>query len=199
MLPDPRAARHRETTAMLGMSLFVASWAMLFAALFFAYGVTRARALAWPPADLPALPLGLPALATVAIAGSSAALAWARRRLRRTNDPRCLQAPLLFTTLAAAIFVAIQLTVWRALYQAGLRPDGGTYASVFYGLTTFHALHVLVGIVGLASLLPAALRPRASAKQTATVTSAISLRLWTVYFHMVGVLWLLLFIGVYCL
>jgi heme/copper-type cytochrome/quinol oxidase subunit 3 len=179
---DTRGARHRETTAVLGMSVFVASWAMLFAALFFAYGVTRARALAWPPADLPRLPLALPALATVAIAAASAALSRAQRRRGEAS----VVGPLLLAATGGTVFLAIQLLVWRALWTAGLRPETGTYASVFYGLTTFHALHVLVGLIGLGSLLLWPRRP-------------IALRLWTIYFHMVGLLWLLLFVGVYCL
>ena len=44
-----RRARFHETNAVLGMTIFVASWAMLFAGLFFAYGVTRLRTPAWPP------------------------------------------------------------------------------------------------------------------------------------------------------
>jgi heme/copper-type cytochrome/quinol oxidase subunit 3 len=188
--PDARHDRHRETTALLGMSVFVASWAMLFAALFFAYGVTRSRALAWPPADLPALPLGPPALATLAITGASAALIWARRR-----DAATRALPLALAGAGGMAFLAIQVGTWRALFLAGLRPETGTYASVFYGLTTFHALHVLVGLVGLATLLAGAVR----ARRSPAAANPIPLRLWTVYFHMVGVLWLLLFIGVYCL
>ena len=49
----PSAPRHRETTAVLGMTIFIASWAMLFASLFFAYALTRLRAPFWPPLDLP--------------------------------------------------------------------------------------------------------------------------------------------------
>jgi heme/copper-type cytochrome/quinol oxidase subunit 3 len=184
--PEAAAARHRETTAVLGMSLFVASWAMLFAALFFAYGVTRARALAWPPADLPSLPLGWPLLATFAIAASSLALSRARRRW-----PRPIGAQLLTALAGGGVFLAIQIAVWRALFLAGLRPGTGTYASVFYGLTTFHALHVAVGLVGVLVLWLRQLR--------GGLGNPIPLRLWTIYTHMVGILWLLLFVGVYCL
>jgi heme/copper-type cytochrome/quinol oxidase subunit 3 len=189
--PEQRLLRHRETTAMLGMTVFVASWAMLFAALFFAYGVTRARALAWPPHDLPALPLLPPALGTLAIAGACAALHGARRRPRRDFLPA-----LLLAAAGACGFLAVQLLVWLSLWRAGLRPEGGTYPSVFYGLTSFHALHVLVGIVGLGCLLPAALRARTAEGAGA---NPIPLRLWTVYFDMVAVLWLVLFVGVYLL
>jgi heme/copper-type cytochrome/quinol oxidase subunit 3 len=173
--------QHRETTALLGMALFIASWAMLFAALFFAYGFTRARAVAWPPADLPPLPLGWPAVATVAIAGCSAALVWARRTARTRTG-------VALAILGAVVFLAVQVSVWLTLARAGLRPDDGPYASVFYGLTTFHALHVAVGIVGLGISWWRLGRG-----------ATLSLRLWTVYVHMVGVLWLLLYVGVYCL
>jgi heme/copper-type cytochrome/quinol oxidase subunit 3 len=178
-----RSARHQETTALLGMALFIASWAMLFAALFFAYGFTRVRAVAWPPADLPPLPLGWPALATVAIAGCSAALVWAQRPPTTIHR---LRVGVGLALAGATLFLGVQLHVWQSLAQAGLRPDGGPYASVFYGLTTFHALHVAVGMAGLGWTWR-------------RLGRGLSLRLWTLYVHMVGALWLLLYLGVYCL
>jgi heme/copper-type cytochrome/quinol oxidase subunit 3 len=163
-------ARHEERTALMGMAIFMASWAMLFAALFFAYGLSRLRAHVWPPADLPPLPLALPALATLVLAGSSAALH--RRR------------PLVAAGLGL-VFLALQSVVWRHLLAAGLRPQTGAYASYFFALTVFHALHVLVGLVALGWL---ALRPR-----------PLPLRLWTIYWHMVGVIWGVMFLLVYVL
>jgi heme/copper-type cytochrome/quinol oxidase subunit 3 len=160
--------RHQERTALMGMAIFVASWAMLFAALFFAYGLSRLHAIAWPPADLPTLPLGLPGLATLVLAASSAAL-------HRGRVP-----------LAAGLgigFLALQGVVWRQMLLAGLRPQAGAYASYFFALTVFHALHVLVGLGALGWL---AVRPH-----------PLALRLWTVYWHMVGVIWTVMFLLVY--
>jgi cytochrome c oxidase subunit 3 len=162
------SARHQERTALMGMAIFVAAWAMLFAALFFAYGLSRLHAIAWPPADLPRLPLALPGLATLALAMSSGALQ--QRRV----------------VLAAALgagFLALQVVVWRQMWLAGVRPQAGAYASYFFALTVFHALHVLVGLAALGWL---AVSPR-----------ALPLRLWTVYWHMVGVVWTLMFLLVY--
>ena len=48
--PTGRAA-HEETTAYIGMVIFLGAWAMMFGALFFAYGMVRARAMCWPPPD----------------------------------------------------------------------------------------------------------------------------------------------------
>jgi heme/copper-type cytochrome/quinol oxidase subunit 3 len=169
------------------MSIFVASWAMLFAALFFAYGITRVRAVAWPPFDQPALPIALPTLGSVALALASTALNWALKQTR-ARDWIFGTAVALVTSAA---FLVVQATVWSALHTAGMRLDGGPYASVVYGLTGFHALHVAVGILGLLTTLPQAAR--------AIARPPLSLRLWTIYVHMCGVLWAVMFVGVYCL
>jgi cytochrome c oxidase subunit 3 len=162
------AVRHQERTALMGMAVFIASWAMLFAALFFAYGLSRMRAVSWPPHDLPALPLPLPALATVALAGSSLALVRGR---------------VLLTVALGVAFLLLQAVVWRQMYRAGLHPQAGAYASFFFALTVFHALHVVVGLGGLVRRL---VRPH-----------PLSLRLWTLYWHMVGVIWGVTFLLVY--
>jgi cytochrome c oxidase subunit 3 len=182
----PTLARHRATTALLGMVVFMASWAMLFAGLFFAYGVVRARALAWPPADLPNLPLALPALGTLLLALSSAALARAGKRARAGQSG--VAGAIAGAGLLGLGFLTVQTVVWTALWRAGLRPESGPYGSTFYGLTVFHALHVVVGLLALAAL---ALRPRAA--------GGPGLRLWTLYWHMVGVIWALMYGLVYCL
>src|SRR3989442_1964762 len=79
------------------MIIFLGSWAMMFAALFFAYAVVRLRAPMWPPPDQPALPILIPGLNTVVIAGSSAAVAVAVRAhalgpQRRASIGPCLGA-----------------------------------------------------------------------------------------------------------
>jgi cytochrome c oxidase subunit 3 len=166
---------HRERTSLLGMVMFMAAWAMLFAALFFAYGLLRLRATAWPPAELPPLPRALPAVATVLLGLSSLALHRARR------------GAIALAALLGAGFLAVQAIVWVALIGAGLRPPLGPYASVFFGLTGFHALHVVVGLGALGWL--AARR----------VTPAMPLRLWSLYWHMVGAIWAFMFVAVYLL
>jgi cytochrome c oxidase subunit 3 len=195
--PPPASARHREATALLGMTMFIASWAMLFASLFFAYALTRLRAPFWPPLDQPPLPTGLPAVATLNLGLATAALLAAGRQWgdsRPAAEGIDSQAPvtrLLLVALAGeAAFLGLQLAVWRGCWLAGLRPQTGTYASVFYGLTVFHGLHVLVGIAALAVLVWRSARGR---------LTAVSLRLWTLYLHMVAVLWAIMFVTVYLL
>jgi cytochrome c oxidase subunit III len=185
----PRRARS-DATAWLGMVIFLASWTMLFAALFFAYAMLRLRASQWPPPGTVALPLLLPAVNTAVLAASSAALQRALVSARRGRVAAV--APSVYAALGfGAVFLGLQAVVWTELWRAGLRPDGGPYASVFYALTVFHALHVLAGLGGLSWL---AARARGGAFGPGR---HVGLRLWTGYWHFVGAIWLVLFVTLF--
>lgn len=177
----------QELTARVGMVVFLGSWLMLFAGLLFTYGLVRSRAPVWPPLDQPRLPLLLPGINTVAIAASSAALVAAQRALRAGRQ-RSSGARLALAALLGTLFLALQLVVWVALWRAGLLPSGGPYPSVFYGLTVLHALHVAVGLVALGLLAARALAGRAR---------RLAVDLWSMYWHAVGAVWVVLFASVY--
>jgi cytochrome c oxidase subunit III len=188
--PPPRA--RQEWTAYLGMVIFLGSWAMMFGSLFFAYGMVRARANAWPPPDLPELPLVLPGVNTALLAASSVILQLGVRSLRLGKMPWV--GPALGASLGfGVIFLSLQTVTWRSLFEEGLTLAGGPYPSVFYALTCFHALHVLVGIVALAWLCWGAFSGKYSAARYLPV------RLWTLYWHFVGAVWGIMFLTVYVL
>ncbi len=187
----PRA--REETTALLGMVVFLGSWAMMFAALFFAYGFVRTRSAAWPPPGLPELPWATPAVNTLILAASSGAMQYGLRSIREGSSPKLARA-LLLTILLGGIFLALQLSVWTRLYAQGLRPEtGGPYSSVFWGLTGFHALHVAVGLVGIGSLC------RRAFAQAFSAARYLPVRLWALYWHFVGVVWALMFVLIFLL
>lgn len=191
VLPYRPLKAREETTAWLGMVVFLASWAMLFAALFFAYGFVRTHTGSWPPPGLPTLPVGWPLVNTVLLGASSAALQAGVVFVRRGQTKR-LGAAVLAATVLGAAFLASQGALWHSLSAAGLKPDtGGPYASVFYGLTWLHAVHVLVGIGGLAWVCAKAFGGAYSAARFLPV------RLWTMYWHFVGIVWGLIFIAVF--
>lgn len=183
-----RRPRGAEQTAHIGMAIFLGSWAMLFAGLFFAYAFVRAGAPIWPPAGAPPLPRLLPGLNTLVIAASSAVMMRAVRA-QELHRARSAARHLGAAALLGATFLVLQAIVWSDLWRAGLVPSGGPYPSVFYAFTVFHALHVLVGLAALAAV---ALRARSPAGATRT-----SVRLWGWYWHFVGALWLVLYAAVY--
>jgi cytochrome c oxidase subunit 3 len=187
----PRRSR-QDATAWLGMILFLASWTMLFAALFATYGVLRVRASAWPPPDVPRLPLLLPGANTLAILASSVALQSALHFARSGRVARVLPAAIAALVLGA-IFLAGQGALWVGLWREGLRPEGGPFPSVFYGLTAFHALHVLAGLFGLGFVAVRASRAAYGP------TRHLGLRLWSGYWHFVGAIWILLYVTIFVL
>ncbi len=192
VVPLRQPERPSDTTAYLGMVIFLGTWAMLFAALFFAYAEVRVRAETWPPFGEAPLPLGLPALNTLVLAAASLALGLGLRAVRSAR-PRTLKRWLLLGFALGVLFLALQSKVWVSVWRGGLKPDSTIYGSVFYALTCFHALHVLVGLVGLLILLPGALAGAYTVNRHAPV------RLWTMYWHFVDAVWVIMFATVYLL
>src|SRR5262245_61309001 len=99
--------RHEEAkarTAFIGMVIFLGSWAMMFAALFFAYGVVRANSPVWPPPGFVPLPKLLPAFNTLVLLASSGTLQLGLRRVREGHSPE-LRWWLLATLALGLLFV----------------------------------------------------------------------------------------------
>ena len=101
------------------------------------------------------------------------------------------QSALLRTLGLGSLFLALQMAVWVPLWRSGFRIDTDTYGSIFYGLTVFHALHVLAGLFALALLLPGAF----SGRHTSGRSSAV--RLSAMFWHFVDVVWVVMFVAVY--
>ena len=184
----PRA--REEATARIGMVIFLASWAMLFAALLLAYAFVRARSEAWPPPGLTRLPRLLPLANTVVLALSSACLEYGLREVRRARA-QVLEHSLLATFVLGVLFLGLQALLWGVLARGGLRLDSGAYASVFYGLTWIHALHVAVGLVGLVRMARGAMAGEYNA------VWHLPVRLWAMYWHFVGVVWVVMFVSIF--
>lgn len=187
-----RPREKQDFTASLGMIIFLASWAMMFSALFFAYGFVRARSLMWPPPGVPALPVGLPAVNTLVLLASSVTFALGLRDLRRARR-RAFTGWVAATIVLGGAFLGLQWVVWRSVAEAGLHFTTGMYGSVFYGLTVLHALHVAVGLVLLLWVFGRSLFG------SYTEHNHINIRLCTMFWHFVDVVWILMFVSIYLL
>ncbi|MEZ4272744.1 MAG: heme-copper oxidase subunit III [Myxococcota bacterium] len=192
VLPYRSARTRQEWTAQIGMFLFLGSWAMMFAALFFVYGGLRARAQVWPPVEYPPLPLLHGLLNTVVVAFSSAALIYAVRALH-AHASRRFVGGLVAATVLGLCFLGSQVVLWSNLYGEGLRLTSGTYGATLYGFTALHAAHVLVGVGALGFVVVRAM------SGVYTPARCLGLRLWSLYWHFVGAVWLFLFVTIFVL
>lgn len=186
-LESPEESRK---TAFVGMVMGLASWAMLFASLFFAYAMVRLRAPSWPPEGTAPLPRLLPGFNTLILLASSVVLHLGLRR-PGTDRPFALARTLWTTIGLGSLFLLLQTGLWVALWRSGFQIDSGPYGSVFYGLTVFHAVHVLAGLVALAWLIPGANR----GDYTSNEQNAV--RLSALFWHFVDAVWVVMYVAVY--
>ncbi len=193
LLPYRPPRAKEETTAHVGMIIFLGSWAMLFAALFFSYAFLRSRSPMWPPEGVPALPVLLPGVNTLVLILSSASLHWGLHAVRR-GRMASLRLGLIGALVTASLFLGLQVFTWLTLHAQGLTPEAsGPYGAVFWGLTLFHAAHVLVGVLGLSKVTFNAFRGQYLAAKHLPV------KLWTLYWHFVGIVWALMFVSIFML
>ncbi len=188
-LPSREESRR---TSFVGMIMALASWSMMFGSLFFAYAILRLKAGTWPPDGVAPLPRLLPFVNTLVLLLSSVAL---HRGVRLEAEARfgALRTALRATVALGSLFLALQLAVWIPLWRSGFRIDSGIYGSIFYGLTVFHALHVLAGLGVLLALVPGARKGRyRSGRQSAVRLSAM-------FWHFVDAVWVVMFVAVYLL
>ena len=181
----------KHATAFIGMAIFLGSWAVMFAGLFFAFAMHRVNATHWPPVSLSSVPFGMPVSSTVIIALSSYTLV-RYSGFVKTGDRAPARRWLLRTVALGITFCVVQAFMWHGVHTSGLIPSSGHFVGHLYLMTGFHALHVLVGLGLLLRLIPitdAGLSPRL----------ATNARLVSMFWHFVGVAWFLIFLLLFAL
>lgn len=209
-----------------GMLWFIFSEVMFFAAFFGVLFYTRSfsipwlagegekeatHALLWPrfegvwpliqnpdPKQFPnprvaMPPWGLPAVNTLILLTSSITVTWAHWGLLQSKRFKTILG-LGVSILLGALFLYFQATEYHEAYSdMNLTLRTGIYGSTFFMLTGFHGLHVLIGTLMLTVMLVRAI------KRHFTVENHFGFEAASWYWHFVDVVWLVLFIFVYCL
>jgi heme/copper-type cytochrome/quinol oxidase subunit 3 len=163
------------------MWLFIATEATLFALLFFAYFYLGSSKAEWPRED-PSLRLPLVMLGVLLT--SSVVLSWGEKGIRRGNVVR-LRAGLAATLILGLGFLVIQ-SIEYAHHLEKQTPQTDAYASIFYTITSFHAAHVLVGLLMLLHVFARSLAGHFDEHRHLAVQNA------SLYWHFVDVVWLLI-------
>ena len=186
----PEANRSSRIDAqLLGVLLFIISEAMLFGSFFTAYFFIRVVGNEpWPPAPFD-FPVHVALMNTIILVSSSFTMHYALHSIKRGNRTG-LQVGLGVTFMMGALFLATQINEY---FKAGFSIHDGSFASVFYGLTGLHGLHVFVGLTLLAIMLTRALRGHFSPAAHMGVEAA------GIYWHFVDVMWIIVFTTVYVL
>lgn len=182
----------RFRAGRIGMWLFLASLAMLFAASLVGFVVLRIQLRDVWPQDMPPLP-GMMVLSTAVLVASSGPMvgaSWAAK----WDMSGALRVALLVTLLFGLAFLFMQALAWRdwlplmaeRLGQtAGARDHRYALAS-FFILTGLHAAHVIGGLVFLIMALANAFR--FTAGRNRALVNHVAL-----YWHFLDGVWLVLY------
>ena len=174
----------RTSSVRLGIWLFLASEAMLFASLLSAYVLLRSGSASWP--DGAGLLDGRRALVHAALlALATIATLWPPR----TGGGAPRTAPLVAGAALAAAFVVAKTLEYQAKLAAGQAPSTNLLLACWFTLTGVHAAHVLAGAVANVWL---ATRRHATPRQGEERFTALGL-----YWGLIDLVWLALLIGFY--
>jgi cytochrome c oxidase subunit III len=138
---------------VLGMVLFIASEIVFFGSLFAAYYTLRGGASVWPPPD--ALAALAPQARLQAIAaslvlwGSSVPVHLAVLSMRR-RDGAAMRGWLLLTIGMGIVFMGWKVSEWAS---SPFSVSAHAYGTIFFALTGFHALHLLIGLILLSGVV----------------------------------------------
>ncbi len=179
-----------------GMILFIASEVMFFVAWFWAYFSaslypSQAELIGgvWPPKGVEILdPFAFPLLNTLILLLSGTTVTWAHHALIH-GDRQGLKNGLWLTIILGLTFSAIQAFEY---VHAAFGFAGNIYGATFYMATGFHGFHVFVGTIFLIVCLVRTYRGDFTPRQHFGFEAAA----W--YWHFVDVVWLFLFIAIYC-
>ncbi|ROL73964.1 cytochrome c oxidase subunit 3 [Pseudomonas vranovensis] len=185
-------AGERRLPGDLAMWLFILAELSMFAILILAFAVThhlKPQLFAASCALLDAS-TGLAMTLSLLSAGALAALAQVQVR---QGQPRRAALLLLTALLVACLYVWLKLGEYRHLLGAGLGIERNTFFTLYWILTGFHFLHVLLGMLILVWLARTAWRRGYGPGQCSGFESGV------LYWHMVDLIWVLLFPQVYLL
>lgn len=182
----------RRLPGDLAMWFFILAELSVFALLILAFATTQALKpqLFADSRQLLDTSTGLAMTLSLLSAGFLAALAQERVRQAR---PRQAGGLLLLALLVACGYLSLKLGEYQHLLSLGLDLEHNTFFTLYWLLTGFHFLHVLLGMLILAWLAKGCWRGVYGPGRCSGFESGV------LYWHMVDLIWVVLFPLVYVL
>jgi heme/copper-type cytochrome/quinol oxidase subunit 3 len=173
------------------MAWLIATEATLFAALIASYFYLRFRAApGWPPGGIEAPELDLPIIMSVILLSSSIPVHWAESGIKKGKQAQ-LRIGLAVAFLLGATFLGMTLGVEWPHTLEEFTPRTNVYGSLYFTVTGFHALHLIVGLVMSLWIQVRAWRGAFSENRHLSVQN------FSMYWHFVDVVWIFVFATVF--
>ena len=177
----------------LGVWAFLASEIMFFTALIGAYLAFRVGGqFTFVEMEIvrEALNVPLAAANTFLLIVSSFTVVMALEAVQEDRMNRFVLF-LLASLALGSTFIAIQGIEWTELLHHGITPTETMFGTVFFVLTGFHGLHVIIGLFWLTFALLKAFRGDFTQEQN------MGIEMFGLYWHFVDIVWIVLFTLIY--
>ncbi|MDQ4133314.1 MAG: heme-copper oxidase subunit III [Actinomycetota bacterium] len=178
----------RPSMLAVGAMVWLASELMFFGGLFASYFTIRAAAPVWPPPETH-LPVLRDGIFTVVLLSSSLTMQMAHHRLEH-NRRKAARVWILVTLVLGVVFLGNQLDEWLTIE---FTPSTDAFGSLFFLLTGFHGLHVIIGLLLMVGIL---IRVAGPGPDPGDAPAAAVV---TYYWHFVDVVWILLYATIFLL
>jgi cytochrome c oxidase subunit III len=187
-MPPPELEWKLPARGRAGMYALIAAEAAIFTIFVVAYLFYIGQSLAGPmPRDV----LSPPIFYTVCLLSSSLTIHFAVKSLRGGNL-RTFGAWWLLTITLGAIFLYGTASEWhRLIYTDGLTISTNLFGTTYYSLVGLHGFHVIVGLLGLITVMAFTLVGVVKQEHTERI-DVLSL-----YWHFVDAVWVVVFTVVY--
>lgn len=119
---------------------------------------------------------------TMVLLTSGLCAVFATRAIRLGNVGHC-RGWLLLTALLGVVFLGVKIVEYKAKIDAGISMETNSFFTLYFLITGFHALHVVMGL-GILGIV--ALRPL-----------AVNIETGVAFWHMIDLIWVLVFPVVY--
>jgi heme/copper-type cytochrome/quinol oxidase subunit 3 len=187
----PRHVSGTTAPAWWGMVMLIATEAMLFGSLIASYFYIRFKfGPVWPPDGIPAPSLRLPLIMSVILWTSSWPVHIADRAVREGKQLK-FRLGLAAGFILGAVFLGMQVLIEYPEKLAEFTPSSNAYGSLFYTLTGFHGLHVIVGLIISLWTQVRAWRGAFDEHRHITVQN------FTMYWHFVDIVWVFVLATIY--
>ena len=187
--PKVQPYKTNMNVCLMGLIIFLVSELALFGAFFMYYANLRlARGVEWPGSFN--IPFEETSINTLILVVSSFTCEFALLSLGKTGKGGAVFAWLFATFVLGAIFLGLQVHEYMII---GFTPQDTSVGASFFSLTGLHGLHVFVGLLLLILGMVRALRGRWSKDEHVGLLGI------SVYWHFVDIVWVILFMVVYCL
>jgi cytochrome c oxidase subunit I+III len=184
----PRPIPAGRTPGWWGTALLVGTDATMFVALLASYFYLGFSAnSSWPPPDIEKPRLLMPLIGTVLLSGSSAPIVWAEKGIAHGDRTRLLIGLAVAWCMSAA-FLGVQ---GKEYLEKTFAPQTNAYGSLFFTITSFHALHVMTALVLVAVLIFRAFR------RQLTIERHVAVQNVSLWWHFVGGVWIAIFASLY--